>query len=204
MRLVEVYSHLNGKEHILVHKKRLWKEIETVIESIDAQACRTKESKEKRKALQGLLYSPIELNRAFRERLHALGWTEDRVSYWVTSNSELVVKTMNMPADQQREELLANGIEPIFSYNQTDFVKNRIHIEVQFGKYAFVAYDLFVKHVAFFVGRKIDVGIEILPMKELQECMSSGVAYYEGELYNLLRGGRSNPAVPLVMIGVAP
>ena len=28
----------------------------------------------------------------------------------------------------------------------------------------------------------IDVGIEILPMKELQTQMSSGIAYYEGEL----------------------
>jgi len=93
---------------------------------------------------------------------------------------------------------------PIFSFNQTDFVKQRIHIEVQFGKYAFVAYDLFVKHVAFFVGRKIDVGIEILPMKELQTLMSSGVPYYEAELYNLLRQGRASPAVPLVLIGIAP
>jgi hypothetical protein len=73
---------------------------------------------------------------------------------------------------------------------------------VQFGKYAFVAYDLFVKHMAFFVGDKIDVGVEILPMKELQAQMSSGVAYYEGELYNLLRQGRGTPAVPLVIVGV--
>lgn len=204
MKIVEVYSHLNGKEHILVHKKRLWQEIEAVIDKVDAKVCRTKVSKEKSKAAKGLLYSPIELNRAFKKRLQKLGWHEDRVSYWVTANAELVVQTMNMPAEQQKAELIANGIKPIFSYNQTDFVKNRIHIEVQFGKYSFVAYDLFVKHVAFFVGRKIDVGIEILPMKELQDCMSTGVAYYEGELYNLLRGGRSNPAVPLVMIGVAP
>ena len=28
MKIVEVYSHLNGKEHILVHKKKLWREIE--------------------------------------------------------------------------------------------------------------------------------------------------------------------------------
>lgn len=28
----------------------------------------------------------------------------------------------------------------------------RIALEVQLGKYAFVAYDLFVKHMAFFVG----------------------------------------------------
>ncbi len=58
--------------------------------------------------------------------------------------------------------------------------------------------------MAFFVGDRIDVGVEILPMKALQEQMSSGVAYYEGELYNPIRTGRGVPAVPLVLIGVAP
>ena len=83
-------------------------------------------------------------------------------------------------------------------------MKERLAVEVQFGKYSFVAYDLFVKHMAFFIGDVIDVGIEILPMKELQEEMSSGVAYYEGELYNLIREGRGVPAVPLVLVGIAP
>jgi len=87
-------------------------------------------------------------------------------------------------------------------YNQTDFVKDRVAVEVQFGKYAFVAYDLFVKHLAFYVGDRIDVGIEILPMKSLQSQMSSGVAYYEGEFYNVVRQGRGVPAVPLVLIGI--
>lgn len=204
MRICEVYSHLNGKEHILVHKKKLWKEIEEVITGIDAAACRTKESKEVRKAKKGLLYSPIAMNAAFRTALNDRDWEEDRVSYWVTADAELILHTLNMSPDDQRAAIVAGGKTPIFSYNQTDFVKQRIHVEVQFGKYAFVAYDLFVKHVAFFVGRKIDVGIEILPMKELQDLMSSGVPYYEAELYNLLRQGRASPAVPLVLIGIAP
>jgi hypothetical protein len=50
----------------------------------------------------------------------------------------------------------------------------------------------------------IDLGVEILPMKELQMQMSSGPGYYEGELYNLIRQGRGVPAVPLIMIGIAP
>jgi hypothetical protein len=62
----------------------------------------------------------------------------------------------------------------------------------------------FANHLAFFVGDVIDVGIEIVPMKELQEEMSSGVPYYEGELYNLIREGRGVPAVPLVLVGVIP
>jgi hypothetical protein len=108
-----------------------------------------------------------------------------------------------MPPDEQKREFEAAGHQPIFSYNQTDFVKERVAVEVQFGKYSFVAYDLFVKHMAFYVGDLIDVGIEVLPMKSLQNFMSSGVPYYEGELYNLIREGRGVPAVPLVLIGVA-
>jgi hypothetical protein len=83
-------------------------------------------------------------------------------------------------------------------------VKDRIAVEVQFGKYAFVAFDLFVKHMAFYVGDVIDVGVEILPMKEMSQEMSSGISYYERELYNVIRQGRGVPAVPLVLIGVAP
>src|SRR5947207_12341076 len=109
-----------------------------------------------------------------------------------------------MKPDEQGQEILDAGETPIFFYNQTDFVKDRIAIEVQFGKYAFVAYDLFVKHMAFFVGDVIDVGVEILPMKALQQHMSSGVAYYESELYNLIREGRGVPGVPLVLFGVVP
>jgi len=105
---------------------------------------------------------------------------------------------------EQREEIEKAGETPIYSYNQTDFVKERAAIEVQFGKYSFVAYDLFVKHLAFYVGDKIDVGIEILAMKSLQAYMSSGVAYYEGELYNVIRQGRGVPAVPLVILGIVP
>jgi hypothetical protein len=111
---------------------------------------------------------------------------------------------MTKSPEEQKAEISQAGETPIFSYNQTDFVKNRVAVEVQFGKYAFVAYDLFVKHLAFYVRDQIDVGIEILPMKELQKQMSSGPAYYENELYNVVRNGRGVPAVPLVIIGVAP
>ena len=201
MRVVEFYSHLNGLEHIKIHKRGMWKEIERVVSTVDAAACRTKLSKEKTKVGQ-TLYSPIDMNRRFSELLIDIGWNESRTQYWVTSDHKLIRKTMQMSSHEQRQEIIDAGKTPIYSYNQTDFVKDRIAIEVQFGKYAFVAYDLFVKHMAFFVGDVIDVGVEILPMKELQSEMSSGVAYYEGELYNLIRQGRGSPAVPLVLIGV--
>jgi len=203
MNIAETYSHLNGLEFLLVHKPNLWKEIQTVIASVDANKCRTKVSKEK--TMKGkLLFSPIDMNSEFNRLLRKQSWDESRVSYWVTKSEKLIRKTLTMPAEEQKREIEAAGETPIFSYNQTDFVKDRVAVEVQFGKYAFVAYDLFVKHLAFYVGDRIDVGIEILPMKSLQSQMSSGVAYYEGEFYNVVRQGRGVPAVPLVLIGIEP
>lgn len=203
MRIMEVYSHLNGLEYLKVHLPHIWNEIEEIIFSIDAEACKTKVSKEKTKKGK-MLYSPIDLNKAFKKLLQEKGWKESRTNYYVTKNEKLIRETLNLAPEDQKLVIENAGEIPLFSYNQTDFVKDRVAIEVQFGKYSFVAYDLFVKHVAFYVGDKIDVGIEILPMKELQNEMSSGVAYYEGELYNVIRQGRGVPAVPLVLVGVAP
>jgi len=201
MRIIQLYSHLNGLEFLLVHKRTLWKEIQEVIASVDAEQCRTKVSKEKDK-LGELLYSPRALNRAFKKRLVVKGWSEQRVYYWVTEDAQLIRRILPLSVQEQKKLIEASGKTPIRSYNQTDFVKERVAIEVQFGKYAFVAYDLFVKHLAFYVGDKIDVGIEILPMKSFQRHMSSGIGYYEGELYNILRHGRGVPAVPLVLVGI--
>jgi hypothetical protein len=203
MKIIEKYSHPNGLEFLLVHKPDLWKEICRVIGSIDSKKCKTKISKEKTKKGQ-VLYSPIDMNNSFKDKLSKLDWSESRVSYWVTKDEKLIRKTLTMPVEVQKKEIEEAGFLPIFSYNQTDFVKDRVALEVQFGKYSFVAYDLFVKHLAFYIGDKIDVGIEILPMKTLQAQMSSGVSYYEGELYNVVRQGRGIPAVPLVIIGIEP
>lgn len=203
MKISQVYSHLNGLEYLLIHKKGLWQEIQTVIGKIDATVCRTKVSKEK--TMTGkVLYSPIDMNKQFSAELRKRNWDESRVSYWVTKDEKLIRQTMSKSAEEQKADIKAAGEVPIFSYNQTDFVKERVAIEVQFGKYSFVAYDLFVKHLAFYVRDQIDVGIEILAMKSLQQNMSSGPGYYEGELYNVIRNGRGVPAVPLVIVGVEP
>lgn len=203
MRLVECYSHLNGWEFLKVHMPQLWNEIERIVRSVNAENCRTKVSRERR--MRGkMLYSPKAMNAALKTGFEARKWKQQRTSYWVTSDARLIRKTMQLPVDAQRQVIETEGKEAIFSYNQTDFVKKRVAVEVQFGKYAFVAFDLFVKHLAFYVGDIIDVGVEILPMKELQREMSSGISYYEGELYNLIREGRGVPGVPLILIGVAP
>jgi len=203
MKISACYSHLNGLEFIKVHKPYIWEEIEKAILEVDSDSCRTKVSKELR-TYDKMLYGPKSMNDKIGKNFKIHGWNEQRTSYWVTDDARLIRKTMHMPPTEQKSYMEANGIDPILSYNQTDFIKDRVAVEIQFGKYAFVAYDLFVKHMAFFVNDDIDVGVEILPMKELQKEMSSGPAYYEGELYNLIRQGRGIPAVPLVLVGIAP
>ncbi len=204
MKITQKYSHLNGEEYLLVHQKGLYKEIEKTIKEIDAATFFTKISKEKTK-LGSTLYSPIHLNKEFTTKFNALGWKESRYQYHITTNHKILQELILLPFDKQKNFLIKHGISsPIASYKQTDFVKNQVAVEVQFGKYAFVAFDLFVKHLLFYSGGVINLGIEILPTKKMQSQMSSGVAYYEGEVYNVLRHGRNNPPVPLLILGVEP
>ena len=203
MKIEATYSHLNGQEWLMVRRSGVWEKIVEVIESIDASILKTKISKEK--GMVGRkLYDPAAMNCAFKDRFEALDWKESRVSYWVTDDARLIRKTLALDASDQKRIIEDEGRTAIRSYNQTDFVKDRVAIEVQFGKYSFIAYDLFVKHLAFYVGDQIDCGVEILPMKSMQAEMSSGPGYYEGALYDLVRQGRGVPAVPLVLIGIVP
>ncbi len=203
MLIDEVYSHLNGLEWLMIHRPELWEEIRAAVGAVDARAHKTKVSREKGQVGR-LLYAPTDLNGAFKAEFSARSWGEHRTSYWVTRDHRLIRRTMHMPSDEQKAEIEAAGEVAIRSYNQTDFVKERVALEVQFGKYAFIAYDLFVKHLAFYVRDDIDLGVEILPMKTLQSEMSSGPGYFEGALYDLVRQGRGVPAVPLVIVGVVP
>jgi hypothetical protein len=203
MKLARSYSHLNGHEWLLVHHPEIWREIKRIVKGIDAEGCKTKISKEKDMTGRQL-YSPKDLNARFSQDFKGAGWKESRTSYWVTDDYALIRKTLLLPTDQQKREIEASGRRAIFSFNQTDFVKNKVAVEVQLGKYSFIAYDLFVKHLAFYVRDTIDLGIEILPMKSMQEQMSSGVGYYEGALYDVIREGRGVPAVPLILIGIEP
>lgn len=203
MRIAVLHSHLNGHEWLLVHERENWDEIASIVQKVDAQRYKTKISREK--TMRGKnLFAPKELNTAFTRLFREAGWSESRTSYWVTEDYQLIRKTIALPQDEQKRMIEAAGKRAIRSYNQTDFVKDRVAVEVQFGKYSFIAYDLFVKHLAFYVGDAIDVGVEILPMKAMQEEMSSGPGYYESALYDVARQGRGIPAVPLVLVGVMP
>lgn len=204
MRIGQMYSHLNGVEFLVVHKPDLWDEIKTVIKNVDANKAFKKVSKEKTKVGK-ILFSPSKLNKLFENEFSKTGWKETRIDYFVNEDLETTSETVNIrDKDLQRKEIVSRGYNAFRTYNQVDFVKDRIAVEVQFGKYSYVQYDLHVKHTFFYGRGDIDVGIEIIPMHKLKAQMSTGVSWYENELTNIVREGRSNPSVPIVLIGVEP
>lgn len=167
MRIVYTYSHLNGLEYLQVHQPALLEEIRTVITRIDAEACRTKISEERRRN-SALVYALWVLNEAIGQGFEALDWHESRTSYWVTSDAQLIRKTMNLPVQEQKHAIEEAGLNPISSCNQTDFLKSRIAVEIQSGKYAFVAYDLFVKHTPFTLATRSTSALRFCQQRRLR------------------------------------
>lgn len=152
-----------------------------------------------------VLYSPTKLNQLFKLEFSKKSWCETRTSYYVNEDLQTTMETIHITdKTMQRNAIEKNKFTAYSTSNQVDFVKDRVALEVQFGKYFSVQYDLHVKHTFFYGRGDIDVGIEIIPMHSLMSQMSSGVAWYENELTNIIREGRSNPSVPIILIGVEP
>lgn len=176
MRIIYEYSHLGGAEILKVHYPQIDKEIYQVIERV--QARRTKKSEEK--TMKGrMLVSPKDMNLQFKEQFHGLGYKELKDRY-----------TIEIP----NHNVAIKG-----AFKQIDFVKERVLVEVQMGKYAFMFYDM-AKFQYFFNENKADVGVEIVPSHTLSKEMSSGVSYGEQLVYDIERLKRHFPAVPVKVL----
>lgn len=176
MRVVYEYSHLGGSEILKVRYPDHEQSIYDVIKGVKAN--RTKQSMEKT-MLGRMLYAPKDMNIQFNKLFNDRGFVEIRDTY-----------TISIPGSDVR----IPG-----AFKQVDFVRDQVLIEVQFGKYAFMFYDM-AKFQYFFNENKADVGIEIVPCHGLQSEMSSGVSYGEQLVYDIERLKRHFPAVPVKII----
>lgn len=176
MKKIYEYSHLGGAEILTVRYPIIEKEIDNVIKRVKAH--RTKISKEKTKMGQKLV-SPIDMNQQFATAFRDLDYVELKDVY-----------TIELPNYELR---IPNA------FKQVDFVKDKVNVEVQFGKYAFMFYDM-AKFQYFFNENKSDVGVEIVPGHSLHHKMSSGVSYGEQLVYDIERLKRHFPAVPIKVI----
>ena len=86
-----------------------------------------------------------------------------RTHYYVNEDLQTTKNIVSIRDEViQRQSIENAGFIAYRTYNQVDFVKERVAVEVQFGKYFAVQYDLHVKHTFFFERGDIDVGILML------------------------------------------
>jgi hypothetical protein len=189
MRIGGIYSFNRGHEVISSRYPGELDEVRNVIASIDAQLFKTKTSYEKTMAGR-TLFHPRSLNNAYKTAFSVMDWKTHRVSCEYPAN---FYTTDYTPKSSVRG-----------AFREMDFVKNRVGVEVQFGKYAFMVYNVCAKMTIFHNEDVIDVGIEIVPLKELALEMSSGVSYFEQIVWDLEHRGVSNIDIPVLILGVGP
>lgn len=85
---------------------------------------------------------------------------------------------------------------------EMDFVKAKLGVEVQFGKYSFMVYNVAAKMTIFKNLGHIDAGVEIVPVKSFAEEMSSGVSYFEQFVWDLKNRGVADIDIPVMILGI--
>jgi len=83
-----------------------------------------------------------------------------------------------------------------------DGMKNKVGLEIQFGKYAFMGYDIFSKMIIFKNLGYIECGIEVVPAEELVKQMSTGVSSFDQLLVDFNNRGESDIDIPVFVIGI--
>jgi hypothetical protein len=181
------YPFKDGERYISGKYPHLLEEVRTVVHSIDASTHITKISREKTMVGRAL-YDPKALNKSFKREFNQLGWDEVRI-----------------PCDYPTKYYV-EGYNPTISsggaFREMDFIKEKLGIEVQFGKYAFMVYNVAAKMTIFRNLGFIDSGLEIVPMKQFADRMSTGVSYFEQIAWDLEQRGVADIDVPALVVGI--
>jgi len=187
MRIAGIYSFNNGEQVVQSRYSKLLNEILRCIRTVNAASCKSKQSQEKTMHGQ-VLFSPIDLNKQFKDYLHPKAW-----------------KSVRVPCDYPTT-FYVEGYQPKTlrkgAFREMDFVKQKLGVEVQFGKYSFMVYNVAAKMTIFKNLGHIDAGIEIVPVKALADEMSSGVSYFEQFVWDMEQRGIANIDIPVMIVGI--
>lgn len=187
MNIAAAYYFNNFEKYFWDYKDEM-REIGEIIEFVNSAEYKIKESREK--TMPGkLLYDPRSLNDAFKDAFISKGWNTVRVKC------------------EYSNKYYVSGFRPKIpltgAFREIDFVKNRVGVEVQFGKYAFMVYNVCAKMTIFHKSDIIDVGIEIVPIKAFADEMSTGVSYFEQLVWDLENRGVADIDIPVLILGIS-
>ena len=181
MKAVFEYSHLGGAEIMRERYPAIDAAINEAIEAI-GDDFRTKRSREKGWRFGRMLYDPGAMNRAFEREFTERGFAEIKRSFDV---------------DVPGWKNLGRG------WKQIDFSRDRVLVEVQFGKYFAMFYDM-AKLEYFYRQNLADVGVEIVPSHALQSEMSTGVSRGETLIVDIIGLQRQFPTFPVKIVLIEP
>lgn len=134
MRVVGKYYFNDPQRHIEKEYATELAEIYEIVGKVNAQDHHDKVSEEK--TMPGkLLYSPSSLNKAFKKEFFDKGWINKRVK-------------CDYPTDYYLGDYLPVATAKN-AFRDMDFVKNDLGVEVQFGKYSFMVYNVSAKMTIF-------------------------------------------------------
>ncbi|MBI5493241.1 MAG: restriction endonuclease [Deltaproteobacteria bacterium] len=187
MKISGIYSFNKGEKFIKAKYPSLLEEIKEVVKQTKAEKHLTKKSREK--TMTGkMLYSPKSLNVAFKKEFAKYSWTKHR------ENCEYSHKFYTMEYTPRKMK----G-KP---FREMDFIKEKLGVEVQFGKYSFMVYNVCAKMTIFKNLGHINAGVEIVPIKQFADNMSTGVSYFEQFIWDLDKRGVSNIDIPVLILGI--
>ena len=115
-------------------------------------------------------------------------------------------KDKNLYAPKDINQAFKDGLSKIgwqTKNTKFDFVKDKVSLEVQLGKYAYIAHDITFKHSLSYISKDIDVGIEIIPGELLSKGMSSGVDSFPRSK-KILEQLRGVICCPILLLGIDP
>ena len=187
MKIVGIYSFKGGKEVVEQKYTKLLEVVQSIINQVDSEKCKTKKSREK--TMRGkMLYNPKRLNLTFKKHFTKLGWHNQRVP--------CQYPTQYYTTDYAPDKLNKGA------FREMDFIKEKLGVEVQFGKYSFMVYNVCAKMTIFNKLGHIDTGIEIVPVKKFVEQMSTGVSYFKQFIWDLEQRGVADIDIPVLILGI--
>ena len=164
-------------------------EIGTIISAVKADDFRVELSTEKTKEGR-VLYSSTALNQAFRSAFTGFGW-----------------KNVHVKPDASVQYYVSGYLPPLSKKGvayEMDFVKNRLGVQVQLGRYFFMVPHVSTKLSALEKLKIIDAAVEILPMQEFAIEISKGMSDFERFLSDLESGAELSIDTPILVLGIAP
>lgn len=204
LKIEQLYSFNGGLKKLKEEYREEFEEVVKIIESNTAEEVFVKESAESMYS-DIFLASPGVMNHNILvEGLKPKGWAIDHSA---GRNKNEIKQIGKEPRSINDEECKVDiESESRWGKRTADAVKNGIILESQFGKYAFMVYDVLAKFAHFKAEDEINLGIELVPSNELYRTMSSGVGYFEqirADLEHLPKNYISDEnKIPTIVIGI--